>query len=76
MRREIEERRGDLGKTLIASLLLPLSFLFSSLLSFSITQGLVKTASLVGVPLLPPREKITVLLIGNHSAGKSSFINW
>lgn len=23
-----------------------------------------------------PREKITVLMIGNHSAGKSSFCNW
>jgi len=23
-----------------------------------------------------PRRKITVLLLGNHSAGKSSFINW
>ena len=26
--------------------------------------------------MLMPREKITVLLVGNHSAGKSSFINW
>lgn len=23
-----------------------------------------------------PREKINVLIVGNHSAGKSSFINW
>jgi ribosome biogenesis GTPase A len=23
-----------------------------------------------------PRKKITVLIIGNHSSGKSSFINW
>ena len=30
----------------------------------------------IGKSLLAPREKITVLLIGNHSAGKSSFINW
>ena len=30
----------------------------------------------MGVRMLMPREKITVLLVGNHSAGKSSFINW
>jgi GTPase SAR1 family protein len=24
----------------------------------------------------PPRDRITCLLIGNHSAGKSSFVNW
>ena len=23
-----------------------------------------------------PRKKVSVLIIGNHSAGKSSFINW
>uniref|UniRef100_A0A4W5PCS6 Si:ch211-11k18.4 n=1 Tax=Hucho hucho TaxID=62062 RepID=A0A4W5PCS6_9TELE len=28
------------------------------------------------VTLLAPRKKITVMLMGNHSAGKSSFINW
>jgi predicted GTPase len=38
--------------------------------------GLVKLGAQVGISLLPPKEKITVLLIGNHSAGKSSFINW
>ena len=26
--------------------------------------------------LMAPRKKISVMLIGNHSAGKSSFINW
>ena len=26
--------------------------------------------------VLAPRKKITVMLMGNHSAGKSSFINW
>jgi ribosome biogenesis GTPase A len=26
--------------------------------------------------VLQPPERITVLLIGNHSAGKSSFVNW
>jgi hypothetical protein len=24
----------------------------------------------------PPRDRVTCLLVGNHSAGKSSFINW
>jgi len=39
-------------------------------------KGLVEMGKTVGLTLLPPRKKITVLLIGNHSAGKSSFINW
>ncbi|XP_059163178.1 uncharacterized protein LOC131946434 [Physella acuta] len=39
-------------------------------------NGLVKIAEGLGLSLLAPRKKITVLLIGNHSAGKSSFINW
>ncbi|KAG8007097.1 hypothetical protein GBF38_023242 [Nibea albiflora] len=39
-------------------------------------SGLISVAESVGVTLLPPRKKITVLLMGNHSAGKSSFINW
>ncbi|KAM9844311.1 uncharacterized protein ACBR49_013411 [Aulostomus maculatus] len=38
--------------------------------------GLMAVAESVGVKLLPPRKKITVMLMGNHSAGKSSFINW
>merc|ERR1712241_987519 len=38
--------------------------------------GLVKIAENLGLSLLAPRKKINVLLIGNHSAGKSSFINW
>ena len=38
--------------------------------------GLIRIAQEVGLNLLAPRKKITVLLIGNHSAGKSSFINW
>lgn len=29
----------------------------------------------VGVNLLPPRNKATVMILGNHSSGKSSFIN-
>ncbi|XP_037112922.1 uncharacterized protein si:ch211-11k18.4 [Syngnathus acus] len=39
-------------------------------------SGLIAVAESVGVKLLPPRKKITVMLMGNHSAGKSSFINW
>jgi len=39
-------------------------------------HGLVTIAESLGLKLLPPRKKITIMLIGNHSAGKSSFINW
>ena len=38
--------------------------------------GLVSIAKDIEISLLAPRKKINVLLIGNHSAGKSSFINW
>lgn len=39
-------------------------------------HGLVSIADSLGLKLLAPRKKITIMLIGNHSAGKSSFINW
>ncbi|XP_031571903.1 uncharacterized protein LOC116306015 [Actinia tenebrosa] len=39
-------------------------------------RGLVSIAKGLGLTLLAPRKKINVILIGNHSAGKSSFINW
>jgi predicted GTPase len=39
-------------------------------------NGLVHIAKDVGIDLLAPRKKINIMLIGNHSAGKSSFINW
>ncbi|XP_062840806.1 uncharacterized protein si:ch211-11k18.4 [Trichomycterus rosablanca] len=39
-------------------------------------SGLITIAQSVGLTLLPPRKKITVMLMGNHSAGKSSFVNW
>ena len=29
----------------------------------------------VGLSKLPPRNKATVMILGNHSSGKSSFIN-
>lgn len=40
--------------------------------------GLVTLAENIDtkLSLLVPRKKISILLIGNHSAGKSSFINW
>ncbi|OXA52866.1 uncharacterized protein LOC110850974 [Folsomia candida] len=38
--------------------------------------GLVKLGKLVGIELPYPRRKVTVMILGNHSAGKSSFINW
>merc|ERR1712110_707341 len=38
--------------------------------------GLVKIAKSLAMPILAPRKKISIMLIGNHSAGKSSFINW
>jgi len=39
-------------------------------------SGLVKLGEELGLTLITPKKKITVMLIGNHSAGKSSFINW
>lgn len=39
-------------------------------------HGLVNIAETLNLKLLAPRKKITIMLIGNHSAGKSSFINW
>jgi predicted GTPase len=39
-------------------------------------NGLVEIAQNLDFTLLAPRKKISIMLIGNHSAGKSSFINW
>lgn len=39
-------------------------------------KGLVVIGESVGISLLAPRKKISVMLMGNHSAGKSSFVNW
>lgn len=39
-------------------------------------NGLIQIAANLGFKLLAPRKKINIMLIGNHSAGKSSFINW
>ncbi|OQR96743.1 hypothetical protein ACHHYP_13611 [Achlya hypogyna] len=42
------------------------------------SSGLATIAKDVGLgsDILTPRKKVTVMIIGNHSAGKSSFINW
>ncbi|KAG8140367.1 hypothetical protein E2320_003063 [Naja naja] len=39
-------------------------------------HGLVSIGEGLGLTLLPPRRRVTVMVMGNHSAGKSSFINW
>lgn len=38
--------------------------------------GLVRMGAAVGLELAAPRRKVSILLLGNHSAGKSTFINW
>ncbi len=38
--------------------------------------GLLSAGRTLGLHLFAPRRKVNVLLIGNHSSGKSSFINW
>ncbi len=40
------------------------------------SDGLTKIAEIVNEKAFAPRKKVTVMFIGNHSAGKSSFINW
>jgi len=38
--------------------------------------GIEAISKSLGGEILHPRNKVTVMIIGNHSAGKSSFINW
>ncbi|CAF1239840.1 unnamed protein product [Rotaria sp. Silwood1] len=38
--------------------------------------GLVTIARWLGLSIMAPNKKISILLIGNHSAGKSSLVNW
>ncbi|CAF4183025.1 unnamed protein product [Adineta steineri] len=38
--------------------------------------GLITIAQWLNVSIMAPNKKISILLIGNHSAGKSSLINW
>ncbi|KAI8855059.1 hypothetical protein BC829DRAFT_379126 [Chytridium lagenaria] len=39
-------------------------------------DGILDIARTYGLDAIPPKKKIWVLLLGNHSAGKSSYINW
>lgn len=39
-------------------------------------EGIVAICSKLGLNCIPPRRKINVMIVGNHSAGKSSYINW
>ena len=39
-------------------------------------DGIESIAKALGEDVLHPRNKVTVMIIGNHSAGKSSFVNW
>ena len=41
-----------------------------------ITHHKKSTHRNMGEDILHPRNKVTVMIIGNHSSGKSSFINW
>lgn len=43
---------------------------------YFMSSGFCKIGKMVDLEVPIPRRKITVLLVGNHSAGKSSFINW
>ena len=38
-------------------------------------KGIVEMAKEVNIVKLCPRNKATVMILGNHSSGKSSFIN-
>lgn len=42
----------------------------------SADNGLLTIGQELGIVVEAPRPKVTVMLVGNHSAGKSSFINW
>ena len=39
-------------------------------------EGIMQVCSKIGLPCIAPRRKINVMIVGNHSAGKSSYINW
>jgi len=39
-------------------------------------DSLMAIGAELGLAIEPPRKKINIMLIGNHSAGKSSFVNW
>lgn len=39
-------------------------------------EGIMAICSKIGLKCIAPRRKINVMIVGNHSAGKSSYINW
>lgn len=39
-------------------------------------ENMSKIAEVFGQECIPPRRRVHIMIIGNHSAGKSSFINW
>jgi len=39
-------------------------------------EGIMAICHKLGIPCIAPRRKINVMIVGNHSAGKSSYINW
>ena len=39
-------------------------------------EGLMAICHKLGISCIAPRRKINVMIVGNHSAGKSSYINW
>jgi len=39
-------------------------------------DGLMAICHKLGLSCIAPRRKINVMIVGNHSAGKSSYINW
>ncbi|GLC34640.1 hypothetical protein PLESTB_001239500 [Pleodorina starrii] len=42
----------------------------------SIGLKAIAESPLLGLQMRKPRKKISIMIVGNHSAGKSSFINW
>ena len=39
-------------------------------------EGIMAICHKLGLSCIAPRRKINVMIVGNHSAGKSSYINW
>lgn len=52
------------------------SILRSVHLCYTSAGGIEAIAADLGSKIFHPRKKATVMIVGNHSAGKSSFINW
>lgn len=48
----------------------------STAASGGVDEGLHALCARLGAPVAWPRRKLVVMLVGNHSVGKSSFINW